>query len=570
MGSIERDQFDVLVIGAGLSGICSLHHYLERFPDWNIKVLEAGSGVGGTWFWNRYPGARFDSESISYQLTWDKDFLQEWDWKETFSAQPETLRYIQTLVDKHRLRDYMQFNTRVKSFHWQENTRTWLVVDTTGVTYQTRFLVTCMGVLSAPTPPAIPGIQSFAGQAFHTAAWPENFDMKRNFANKRIGVIGTGATGIQTITEVAKEPSIKSLTVFQRTPNWSAPLRNEKITKERMNEIKANYDAVFQQCASTTSGFLHGPDPRKTMEVTPEERLALWEETYAKPGFAKWLGVFSDTYTDREANRLYSNFMADKIRQRVNDPEVAESLIPKNHGFGTRRVPLESGYFESYNKSHVHLVDLQKNPIKTVTPNGIRTADGKHHDLDILIYATGFDAITGAFNGVEFHGKNDAPLIACQGVDDPDSYQRAVWPDHRPYTYLGMMSPGMPNLFMVLGPHQSFGNIPRSIEYSAQTVADLLSYIKENNYTLVEATRKAADEWTEHVIDTNKGQLSNEIDSWMTGVNTNVKGKTMRSVARYAGGSIEYRKRCQQSKDNGWAGFTFARSRGSDLALASL
>lgn len=380
----------------------------------------------------------------------------------------------------------------------------------------------------------------------------------RDLANKRIGVIGTGATGIQTITEVANEPSVESITVFQRTANWAAPLRNTEITTGQMSDIKVNYDAVFQRCASTTTGFLHQPDPRKTVEVSDKERKALLEKIYAQPGFAKWLASFSDTYTDREANRLYSEFMADKIRQRVHDPVVAESLIPKDHGFGTRRVPLESGYFEKYNQSNVHLVDLKKTPIETITAKGIRTADGTDHELDVLIYATGFDAITGAFNGVDFHGKDNRPLIACRDDSDRDAYQRAVWPDHRPYTYLGLMAPGMPNMFMVLGPHQPFGNIPRSIEFSALMVTELLGYVKENDFTLVEVTEEAADKWTEHVVESNKGLLLNEVDSWMTGVNTNVKGKTVRSVARYAGGSIEYRRRCRECQEKGWTGFAFA------------
>ncbi|KAE8366726.1 hypothetical protein BDV27DRAFT_124883 [Aspergillus caelatus] len=558
MGSIgAREQnYDVLIIGAGLSGIYSLHEVRKNLPSLSVKVLEAGEGVGGTWFWNRYPGARFDSETISYQFSWDKELLQEWNWKDTFSAQPDTLEYIERVCEKHDLYKDIQFNTRIKSAHWQDAERTWLFVDEAGFHYRARFFISCLGVLSNPTLPAIPGLKDFQGQSFHTSRWPKDFDMKRDFANKRIGVIGTGATGIQTITETSKEPSIRSLTVFQRTASWSAPLRNIKITPEHMEKIKAEYDATFQRCASTPTGFLHKPDPRKSSEVSHEERVALWEKLYAEPGFAKWQGAFCDTYTDREANSLYSEFMASKIRERVHDPVVADSLIPKNHGFGTRRVPLESGYFEAFNQPNVHLVDLQKTPIERVTPNGILTSDGKEHELDILVYATGFDAITGAFNAIEWHGKNDRPLIASS---DSETGKRAVWLDHRPYTYLGLMAPSFPNMFMVLGPHQPFGNIPRSIEHSVQVVNQLLQFCHNEGYTLVEATEEAADRWTEHVIECSKGALSNEIDSWMTGVNTNVPGKTVRSVARYGGSAIEYRKRCQQTRAVGWEGFKFAR-----------
>ncbi|KAE8155024.1 hypothetical protein BDV25DRAFT_170340 [Aspergillus avenaceus] len=557
MGSIgpQEQDYDVLIVGAGLSGIYSLYNIRKQIPSWRVKVIEAAESVGGTWLWNCYPGARFDSETISYQFSWDKELLQEWNWKDTFSAQPDTLKYIERVCEKHNLYDGIQFNTRVKSAHWQDTDCTWLFIDENSFRYRTRFFVSCMGVLSCPTLPAIPGIKTFEGQAFHTSRWPKDFDMKRDFANKRIGVIGTGATGIQTITETSKEPSIQSLTVFQRTPNWSAPLRNTKITPGQMEKIKMEYDAIFRRCASTPTGFLHQPDPRKTHEVPPEERVELWEKCYAEPGFAKWLGVFSDTYTDREANKLYSDFMADKIRQRVHDPAVADSLIPKNHGFGTRRVPLESGYFEAFNQSNVHLVDLQKTPVETVTPKGILTSDGKEHELDILVYATGFDAITGAFNPIEWHGKDDRPLI---GSSDTELGKRAVWLDHRPYTYLGLMIPSFPNMFTVLGPHQPFGNIPRSIENAVQVVTQLLEFCKQENYTFVEATAEAADKWTEHVVECSKGALSNEIDSWMTGVNTNVPGKRVRSVARYGGSAVEYRKRCQQCRAAGWEGFHFA------------
>ncbi|KAF7591094.1 hypothetical protein BBP40_001993 [Aspergillus hancockii] len=548
MGSIgvHEQNYDVLVIGAGLSGLYSLHQTRERLPSLSVKVLEASKSSKP----ERTPEAPGFGTAILA-----RGILNEWNWKETFSAQPDTLKYIQRVCEKHDLYKDIQFSTRIRSAHWQDADRTWLFVDEAGFRYRARFFISCLGVLSCATLPAIPGTNDFQGESFHTSRWPQIFNMKRDFANKRIGVIGTGATGIQTITETSKEPSISSLMVFQRTPNWSAPLRNTAITPEQMEKYKLEYDSTFQQCASTPTGFLHQLDPRKSSEVSHEERVALWEKLYAQPGFAKWLGTFSDTYTDREANRLYTEFMADKIRQRVNDPGVAESLIPKNHGFGTRRVPLESGYFEAFNQDNVHLVDLKKTPIERITEKGILTADGKEHELDVLVYATGFDAITGAFSPIEWHGRDDRPLL---GNSDNETGKRAVWLDHRPYTYLGLMAPSFPNMFMVFGPHQPFGNIPRSIEHAVQVVTQLVEFCKDENYSFVEATEEAADGWTEHVIECSKGALSNEIDSWMTGVNTNVVGKKVRSVARYSGSAVEYRKKCQQSRANGWKGFRFA------------
>ncbi|KAJ5786200.1 uncharacterized protein N7503_011412 [Penicillium pulvis] len=557
MGSTQVENYDVLIIGAGLSGVCSLYHMRKRFPSWRIRVLEAAESVGGTWNWNRYPGARVDSESLSYAFSFDKNLMNEWHWKESFAPQSEILRYIERIVDKHDLNKDIQFKTKIRSARWQDHHRTWLFADEAGTQYQSTFFVSCMGFLSTPTLPAIPGIDSFKGEAFHTSRWPKDFDLSHDFANKRIGVIGTGATGIQTITAVSKEPSVRSVTVFQRTPNWSAPLHNEDITLEQMAEHQKNYDDIFQLCHKTPGCFMHQADPRKSLEVSEEERLALWEEVYAKPGFAKWLGVFSDTYTNREANKLYSDFIANKIRARINDPEVADSLIPKTHGFGTRRVPLESGYFESYNRPNVHLVDLQKTPVEKITETGITTTDGTHHEVDILIYATGFNAITGAFSSIEWHAKDGRPLL---GSSDSPQGKEAIWLDHRPETYLGLTICSMPNMFMVLGPHQPFGNAPRTIEHAVAVVTDLLQYCKDNGYDYVEPTPEAVEKWTAHVVECSKGHLSNEVDSWMTGVNKNIKGKTVRSVARYSGSAVEYRRKCAECKVAGWEGLKFLTS----------
>ncbi|KAJ5503645.1 hypothetical protein N7463_006519 [Penicillium fimorum] len=564
MGSIEvkEQQYDVLIIGAGLSGICALHNFRSRFPSWRVGVLEAADNVGGTWYCNRYPGARVDTESLSYAYSWDKDLLNEWTWKESFSTQSDVLRYIEHVCDKHNLHKNIQLNTRVMAAVWQDKNSTWLFQDEAGTYHRTRFFISCMGFLSAPTLPAIPDIELFQGEAFHTSRWPKDFDISRDLASKRVGVIGTGATGIQTITAISKEQSVKSLNVFQRTANWSAPLRNEVISPEQMEQHRKEYDALFQLCAETPSCFMHQADPRKSLEVSAEERLELWEQIYAKPGFAKWLGTFSDTYNNREANKLYSDFVASKIRARIHDPEIADSLIPKNHGFGTRRVPLESGYFEAFNQPNVHLVDLKKTPIERVTTNGIITSDGKEHKLDVLIYATGFDAITGAFSSIDWTGKDGRPLL---GSSNTKQGEQAIWVDHRPRTYLGITVCSMPNMFMVLGPHQPFGNAPRTIEHAVEVISDLLQHCKDNNYSHVEPTGEALDAWTNHVIESSKGALSNEIDSWMTGVNTNVKGKTVRSVARYAGSAVEYRRRCAESRAAGWKGLAFAQLSSSKL-----
>jgi cation diffusion facilitator CzcD-associated flavoprotein CzcO len=555
LGAAKEQHYDVLIIGAGLSGICSLCHIRERFPSWRVKVLEAGGGAGGTWYWNRYPGCRFDSDSVTYGFSFDKELLDEWHWKETFSPQPETLKYIERICEKNDLYGEIQFNTRVKSARWQDTDKTWLFTDEEGNQYSTRWFISCLGFLSTPTLPNIPGVESFQGEAFHTCRWPHDFDMSRDFGKKRIGIIGTGATGIQIITEVAKEPSIKSLHIFQRTANWSAPLRNSEITPEQMAKYKSEYDTMFRRCAETPLCFLYEADPRKSSEVTEEERLALWEKLYAEPGFAKWIGTFSDTYTDREANKLYSDFMEKKIRERVHDPVVADSLIPKDHGFGMRRLPLESGYFEAFNQPNIHLVDLRKTPIEKITPTGISTSDGKEHELDVLISATGFDAITGAFSPIDWQGKDNRPLL---GTSDDEKGKQAVWVDFRPRTYLGILAPAMPNMFMVLGPHQPFGNVPRSIEHAVQVICDMLQYCKDNEYIHVEPTEEAVDEWTKHVVDGAKGSLAYEVDSWATGVNKNVSGKSVRTVAKYPRSAVEFRQKCEEIKSSSWKGLAFA------------
>jgi cation diffusion facilitator CzcD-associated flavoprotein CzcO len=529
-------DFDAIVIGAGVAGLYQLHKLREL--GLRVRAFEAGSGVGGTWYWNRYPGARFDSESWTYGYSFSKELLEEWDWDEHFSAQPQTERYLNYVADKFDLRRDIRFNSRVSAAHYQEETRSWELVLEDGSRHSTRFLVTAIGILSAATLPNIPGIGTFTGLSFHTHRWPkEGVD----FAGKRVGIIGTGATAVQTIQELAKTAG--HLTVFQRTPNWCAPLHNAKISKQEMEEIRARYEEIFALCGISPGCYIHAPDPRKTLETSPADREVFWEKLYDSPGFGVWMGQFSDTLTDPEANRLASEFIARKIRQRVKDPALAEKLIPKNHGLGTRRVPLETGYYEVFNQPNVELVDINETPIERITPHGIQTSQ-REHEFDIIIYATGFDAITGAFDRIDIRGTDGVRL-------------NDLWKDG-PQTYLGVFVERFPNLLMAMGPHAGLGNYTRTAEYSVEWVTGVIRFATERGLTRVEATKAGVDEWTDHVLALGEGQLMNEVGSWMTGVNRNLEGKQKPRIMRYSGGHPAYREHCDAIAAGGYCTLALA------------
>jgi cation diffusion facilitator CzcD-associated flavoprotein CzcO len=530
LGGAPALDYDAIIIGAGMSGLYQLYRLREL--GMRVRVFEAGTGVGGTWYWNRYPGARFDSESYSYGYSFSPELLQEWNWPEHFAAQPDTLRYLNHVADKFDLRRDIQFRSRVTAAHWREETRRWDVTLHDGSRHGARFVIAAIGPLSAPTLPRVDGLETFRGEAYHTARWPHE---PVRFAGKRVAVIGTGATGVQTIQEVAKTAG--HLTVFQRTPNWCAPLHNSTIDAETMATIKAGYPELFKRCQETFACFLHTPDPRGTFEVTPEEREAFFEKLYAERGFGIWQGNFRDILTDRAANAAISDFVARKIRQRVKDPAVAERLIPRDHGFGTRRVPLETRYYEVYNQPNVELVDIKETPIERITPTGIKTRAAEYA-FDIIIYATGFDAITGSFDRIDVRGVGGLKL-------------KERWA-HGPLTYLGVLVEGFPNMLMVMGPHTALGNIPRSIEYNVDWVTGLLRHARDHGLTRVDATAAGVTSWTDHVKSLGVGLLSNEVNSWMTGINTNVEGKHTRIIARYSGSAPAYRARCDAVAATGY------------------
>ncbi len=527
---------DAIIIGAGISGMFMLYRLREL--GMSVKVFEAGTNVGGTWYWNRYPGARFDSESWTYGYSFSKELLAEWDWKEHFSPQPDTLEYLNHVADKFDLRRDMQFRSTVTAAHWDDAANQWTVTLENGEQAKARFLFTAIGILSAYTLPAIPGRDSFQGPAYHPARWPHT---PVDFTGKRVGIIGTGATAIQAIPEIAKQAA--HLTVFQRRPNWAAPLHNAKISKEEMEEIKSRYEEIYAHCAQTPSWFIHEADRRKTLDVSPEEREAFWEKLYAEPGFGIWMGNFRDILIDEKANEKISEFIARKIRQRVKDPAVAEKLIPKDHGFGSRRVPLESGYFETYNRDNVTLVDvINDEPIECITPKGVKTSK-QEREFDILIYATGFDGVTGAFDRIDFRGPNGLTL-------------KDAWADG-PRTYLGMLPEGFPNMLMALGPHTARGNIPQAIEHSVNFQAGVLRFMLEHGYTRIDTRPECVDEWTETVIKAAEPLLSSKVDSWQTGVNRNVAGRQVRRVLGYNGNGAHFRRKTDEVTTGGFKEFVF-------------
>jgi cation diffusion facilitator CzcD-associated flavoprotein CzcO len=526
------DQFDAIIIGAGVSGLYQL--YRLRQLGLGVRVYEDGGGVGGTWYWNRYPGARFDSESYTYGYSFSEELLQEWDWKEHFSGQPETERYLNYVADKFDLRRDIQLDTRVVSATFEEAEHRWEIRTGDGGRARTRFLITAVGILSAHYVPNFPGIESFKGESYHTARWPHE---NPHFSGKRVGVIGTGATAVQLIAEIAKE--VGHLTVFQRTPNYCAPLRNGLIDPETQKKIKASYPEIFRRTRETTGAFIHDFDPRSVFEVSPEERQARFEELWEQPGFAKWLGNFRDIMTNKEANELFAEFVRNKIRERVKDPVVADKLVPRDHPFAAKRIPLESGYYEVFNRDNVTLVDVRESPIERLTRKGVKTRAAEY-ELDVIIFATGFDAVTGPLTRIDIRGEGG------QAFKDK-------WADG-PRTYLGIQTAGFPNLFIVNA--ATFCNLPRCAEWIADWVAECIRYMREQGFARIAATPRAEEAWTQHAAELAERSFLTRPDSdsssWAVGAN--IPGKK-RAFLFYARSAPAYRKECEGVAAKGYEGF---------------
>ena len=535
---VPGPDYDVVVIGAGVGGL----YQIKRLSDLGVRatVLEGDDDLGGTWYRNRYPGARFDSESFTYGYSWSQELLDEWHWTEMFSPQPETLKYLNFVAEKFDLRQHIQFNCHVEAMDWNEDDDIWTLSLRDGRSITSRFVLTAIGPLSIPTMPRIDGIDDFEGEAFHTFHWPSD---PVQLEGKRVAVIGTGATAIQLIPEVAKEAA--HLTVFQRRPNWAAPLNNRPIPEAEMAEIRERYDEIFAACARTPGGFEHEPDRRGFYKVSAEERKELWDRLYDGPGFGIWLQNFVEIFMDEDANAEFSEYIADRIRQRVDDPELAEKLVPKDHGFGIQRVPLETGYFEAYNRDNVSLVDASETPIERITRTGLETSDASY-DFDLIVYATGFDAFTGAFDRISISGVDGATLA--------DKWAGG------PVTYLGLLVHDFPNFVMISGPQTAATNFPRGAELAVDWATDLMQYVFEHGHTRFDATRDAEQGWFDHVVDMYAPLLLRTAKSWITGYNSNLDGHEYGNTRYniYNGGGPRYADRLHQVAAEDYEGVTFA------------
>jgi len=536
-----RPDYDALVIGGGITGIYQVH--LLARAGMSVLGVEAAEDVGGTWFWNRYPGCRLDTESYAYGYFALNGIIPDWTWSETFAGQPEMLRYVNTAADAMDVRKHYRFKTKVDAAHFQEAGGFWKVTLSDSEVVTCRFLISATGPLSATLMPDIPGIETFEGESFHSSRWPVDGDgkpMRTDFTGKRVGVIGTGATGVQIIPIAAE--TADELYVFQRNPNWCTPLGNSPLSGEEMELIRVRFPAILDYVKTTDTAFPYHRDRRKGSEVPAEERQAFFEGLYNQPGYGIWLSGFRDLLLSKESNKYLADFVADKIRQRVHDPQVAETLIPTNHAFGAKRVPMETDYYETYNRPNVHLVDVKASPIERITPTGIETADGSY-GLDVIVYATGFDGVTGSLDRIDIRGRNGASL-------------KEAWAEG-PSTYLGLQARGFPNFFTLVGPHNgsAFCNIGVCGALQAEWVTNMIAYMDQRGLVLSEPEKAAEDAWTESIYSEFARTLMADTNAWWVKTSVRPDGTVVRRSLVYVGGGPEYRKRCAQVAYAGYQGF---------------
>jgi cation diffusion facilitator CzcD-associated flavoprotein CzcO len=542
-GPIEH--YDVVVIGAGVSGMYALHHFREM--GLSVHVYDGATDVGGTWWYNRYPGARVDGPgSPFYCYTFSEELMKEWDWAETQSTQADVLAYLEHVADRFDLRRDIQFETWVEDARYDEAAQRWTVSTSTGVRASCQYLICAVGALSTANLPNIPGIHDFAGECYHTGRWPHE---PVSFEGKRVAVIGTGSSGIQSIPEIAKEAA--HLTVFQRTPQYSFPAKNRPITPEEMADARANWEAIQTKMLADQGGFPIGELAGSALEATPEEREAHYEKLWQRGGFGFFLHLYNDIAVSEEANKSLADFVRKKIGEIVRDPETARKLMP-DHFVITKRPILDDGYFETYNRDNVTLVDLREDPIERFTPTSVVTRTGEH-PIDVLVLATGFDAISGSMLRLNPKGRGGVSL-------------KERWQD-RFHNYLGLTIAGFPNLFMIHGPGSPgvFYNMPLGAERQLNWIGDFILHLRKQGMGAVEPTTDSEEAWANEVSALAGATLFPRTDSWWTGAN--VEGKP-RYFAAYLGGSIYY-QRIADIAAKGYEGFVFEPAEPAEDAKAS-
>ncbi len=503
-------EVDVLVIGAGVTGIYQL--YRAREAGFSVEGVEAGGGVGGTWYWNRYPGARFDSESYTYAYLFSKELFDEWTWEEHFAEQPATERYLNHVVDRFDLRRHIRFDVTVTSATYDEASGRWIVALSDGTERRAQFLVAATGVLSVPFFPDVPGREDFGGLSLHTGRWPLT---PVDLAGKRVAVIGTGSSGVQVIPVIADE--VASLTVYQRSANWCTPLNNAPITDQEQAQLRADFEEIREVLNTSVAGFLHQAHDRAAFDDSAEERQAFFEKMWRSPGFSKLSSNYTDLLFDEAANAEWCEFIAAKVRGTVHDPATVAKLVPTDHRFGEKRPPFVTGYYEAYNNPKVSLVDLKATPILRVTETGIETADGLV-ELDVIIWATGFDFGTGALNRMGIRGRNGLAL-------------KDHWAEG-PTTFLGVQTNGFPNLFFPGGPHAAAGNNPRYNGDQVDFIADALVYARTHGFEIIEADPVADQRWTDMV---DRGAATAPFGERSYFFGTNIPGKPRKYLLNSGG-----------------------------------
>ena len=541
------DVIDAVVVGAGFAGLYALQKLAEQ--GLSLRAFEAGSGVGGTWFWNKYPGAHCDVESLEYSYSFSEALQQEWTWSRRFAPQAEILKYANHVADRFDLRKFVAFNTRVVSAHWRDDSKLWEVKTDQGDTVRARYCVMASGNLSTYRVPDFPGIDSFKGKWYHSSRWPEG---GVDVSGQRVGVIGTGSTGIQIIPVVAEQAA--HLTVFQRSPNFCVPAQNMPLDAKTQDDYKAVYPQKRQMARESVFGLSGFPNPtRSALAVSQEERTSAYERMWDHGSNQAFLTCFNDLITNQQSNDTAAEFVRGKIRQIVNDPKVAHLLCPSDHPIGARRLCVGTDYYETYNRPNVSLVDVRTAPITEITAKGIKTGDGKEHELDTIVFATGFDAMTGALKEIDIRGRAGAAL--------KDKWAQG------PTTYLGLMVAGFPNMFLITGPGSPSvkSNMVFSIEQHVEWIAACIAYLDKGHIRSIEPAQESETKWVAHVNEVADRTLYVKAESWYMG--SNVPGKA-RVFMPYVGGIPAYRKICDDVAAEGYRGFVLtANNQPAEQAL---